>query len=149
MRKFREFKSQITRAEWDNDLSKWKIKVTKKQGDGTTLISENICDVFLGALNGAKVPDVEDFDLFTGRVFHSSAWPDDYQKEQWSKDRRAVIGSGASSIQIVPSIQPWAGSIDVYPSMDHPRTLDETQYITTTTPSTLSHKQVVYQDIAP
>ena len=45
---------------------------------------------------------------------HSSAWPVDYQKDQWETDRIAVIGTGASSLQIIPSIQLWAKSIDVF-----------------------------------
>ena len=45
---------------------------------------------------------------------HTAIWPKDYQKEEWKNDRVAVIGSGASSIQTVPTMQPHAKHIDVF-----------------------------------
>jgi hydroxyversicolorone monooxygenase len=47
-------------------------------------------------------------------VIHTARWPQDYQEEQWKNDRTAVIGSGASSIQTVPGMQPKAKHIDVF-----------------------------------
>lgn len=109
------FNSQIIRAEWNDDKGKWKIDVKKIDSGGR--ISQEFCDLFLyatGALNGAKWPEVEDLDLFQGKLIHSSAWPDDYQKEQWKNERVAVIGAGASSLQIVSSMQPWVKSIELF-----------------------------------
>lgn len=45
---------------------------------------------------------------------HTAVWPSDYQKEQWGNDRVAVIGSGASSIQTVPTMQPHTKHLDVF-----------------------------------
>lgn len=53
-------------------------------------------------------------DKFKGRVIHTARWPQDYQKEQWANDRVAVIGSGASSIQTVPGMQPHTKHIDIF-----------------------------------
>lgn len=116
LRKYMQFKSKITRAEWLDDVGKWKIEVTKNVGD-TEQISEEFSDVFLyatGALNGAKWPEVEDLDEFKGKMIHSSAWPDNYGKEQWKEERVAVIGVGASSVQIVSNIQPHVKSMDIF-----------------------------------
>lgn len=41
-------------------------------------------------------------------------WPEDYQKEQWKGEHVAVIGSGASSIQTVPGMQPYVSKMDVF-----------------------------------
>lgn len=59
-----------------------------------------------------QIPGLKD--KFKGRVCHTARWPADYQKEQWVNDRVAVIGSGASSIQTVPTMQPHAKHIDVF-----------------------------------
>jgi len=68
-----------------------------------------------GILNNPKWPDIPGLqDKFKGRVMHTAQWPDDYQKEQWQHDRVAVIGSGASSVQTVPGLQPFAKHIDVF-----------------------------------
>jgi hydroxyversicolorone monooxygenase len=45
---------------------------------------------------------------------HTARWPKDYQAEQWKNDRVAVIGSGASSIQTVPNMQPHVKHLDVF-----------------------------------
>ena len=47
-------------------------------------------------------------------MVHTARWPKDYQKEQWKNDRVAVIGSGASSIQTVPTMQPHAKHLDIF-----------------------------------
>lgn len=54
------------------------------------------------------------FDTFKGRVIHTALWEECYQKEQWANDRIAVIGSGASSVQVVPGIQPFCKHMDVF-----------------------------------
>ena len=45
---------------------------------------------------------------------HTAYWPKDYQKEQWENDRVSVIGSGASSIQTMPNMQPYVKHMDVF-----------------------------------
>jgi len=45
---------------------------------------------------------------------HTARWPQNYQKDEWKNDRVAVIGSGASSIQTVPAMQPFTKHIDVF-----------------------------------
>lgn len=39
------------------------------------------------------------------KVVHTAGWPDDYTKDQWGGENVVVIGSGASSIQTVPTMQ--------------------------------------------
>jgi cation diffusion facilitator CzcD-associated flavoprotein CzcO len=47
-------------------------------------------------------------------VADTARWPKDYQKEQWRDETVAIIGSGASSIQTLPVMQPHVKHIDVY-----------------------------------
>lgn len=51
---------------------------------------------------------------WTGRICHTAVWDKDYQAEQWKNDRIAIIGSGASSVQTVPNMQPHAKHLDVF-----------------------------------
>jgi len=48
------------------------------------------------------------------QIVHTARWPKDYQAEEWKTDRVAVIGSGASSIQTVPTMQPHVKHMDVF-----------------------------------
>lgn len=67
-----------------------------------------------GILNNFKWPAIKGIETFKGRIVHTATWPDDYQKEQWKNDRVAIIGSGASSIQTVPTMQPHTKHLDIF-----------------------------------
>ena len=75
------------------------------------------CDLLLyatGLLNNYKWPKIKGMEKFKGRVVHTAVWPKEYQEKEWENDRVAVIGSGASSIQTVPKMQPHAKHLDVF-----------------------------------
>ena len=48
-----------------------------------------------------SIPDFPGADTFKGQKFHSARWPQGYDP---TGKRVAVIGTGASAVQIVPSI---------------------------------------------
>ena len=58
-----------------------------------------------------RLPDIEGIDSFAGEVFHSARW--DHDADLRGK-RVAVIGTGASAIQIVPQLARTVGHLDVY-----------------------------------
>ena len=51
-------------------------------------------------LNHPITPNIEDIEPFKGQVIHTAEWPDNYGPEEWKVTRVAVIGAGASSVQI-------------------------------------------------
>lgn len=65
----------------------------------------------VGALCEPKLPDIEGIEDFEGTIFHSARW--DHDADLRGK-RVAVIGTGASAIQIIPKIAPIVGHLDVY-----------------------------------
>ena len=64
-----------------------------------------------GGLSEPKMPDIDGIDSFAGEIMHSARW--DHSVDLTGK-RVAVIGTGASAIQIVPEIAKVAGHLDVY-----------------------------------
>ena len=54
--------------------------------------------------------DAETFE----QIIHTANWPRDYDRAHWEKEHVAVLGSGASSIQVVPNMQPHVKSLDVF-----------------------------------
>jgi cation diffusion facilitator CzcD-associated flavoprotein CzcO len=64
-----------------------------------------------GALSDPKVPDIAGIDTFPGKVFHSARWDHDYDLRG---KRVAMIGTGASAIQIVPAIQPEVAHLTLF-----------------------------------
>lgn len=111
------FNTEVVRSEWQDNTGKWKVTLRQKTPSGESKEFEEECDLLLyatGILNNFKWPDIPGLDKFKGRVVHTAYWPEDYQKEQWKNDRVAVIGSGASSIQTVPNMQPYTKHMDIF-----------------------------------
>lgn len=90
------FGSQVERAHWDDDEFRWHVFTTTGQ---------EFCAQFLisgaGALHIPRLPDIDGRDDFAGAAFHSAQW--DHSIDLTGK-RVAVIGTGASAIQIVPEL---------------------------------------------
>ncbi|MGC0367543.1 4-hydroxyacetophenone monooxygenase [Rhodococcus sp. 27YEA15] len=65
----------------------------------------------VGILNRPKMPTLPGIEDFQGLAFHSSAWPEDLD----IRGRRvAIIGSGASAMQIVPAIVGDVGELTLF-----------------------------------
>jgi cyclohexanone monooxygenase len=92
-------------ATWDEKAQVWRVST----GNGE--ISADVVVSAAGALSDPKNPDIEGFDSFEGEVFHSAQWNHDYDL---TGKRVAVIGTGASAIQVVPEIASRVAHLDVY-----------------------------------
>ncbi len=98
------FGREITGLEWDG--TRW--AVTSADGD---VVHARAVVWGTGPLHLPSLPDVAGLDEFTGTVFHSSRWDHDHDLRG---KRVAVIGTGASSIQFVPQIQPEVASLTLF-----------------------------------
>ncbi len=99
------FGHEVTSASWDEAAGRWRIATTGGLLTARYLIAGT------GALTEPRLPAIPGLDAFGGTVMHSAAFDPD-----WSPDgqRVAVIGTGASAIQIVPEIQPRARQVTVF-----------------------------------
>jgi len=64
-----------------------------------------------GLLSQPKLPDIDGLDSFAGKVMHSAHW--DHQYEFQGK-RCAIIGTGASAVQIVPELADKVAQLSVF-----------------------------------
>jgi cation diffusion facilitator CzcD-associated flavoprotein CzcO len=91
------FGTTVTQARWDTSRAVWQIQTSRGDLDADVLISA------AGPLSEPSLPDIPGLAGFTGEVFHSARWNHDLDL---AGKRVAVVGTGASAIQIVPEIQP-------------------------------------------
>jgi cyclohexanone monooxygenase len=98
------FGTELERATWDDEAQVWRCRTTSGEVVARTLITGT------GGLSEPRLPGIEGIESFTGRLFHSARW--DHAADLAGK-RVAVIGTGASAIQIVPEVQQVAGHLDV------------------------------------
>lgn len=112
------FYTEVVGCYWNEEKGEWKVKLREAKPGVEPREFEEHCHLLLngtGILNNFKWPNIPGLkDKFKGRVVHTARWPEDYQKEQWKHDRVAVIGSGASSIQTVPTMQPHVKHMDIF-----------------------------------
>jgi cation diffusion facilitator CzcD-associated flavoprotein CzcO len=99
------FDTTVQDARWDEAAQVWQVSTSRGDLTADVLVSA------AGALSDPKNPDIDGFESFQGEVFHSARWNHDYDL---SGKRVAVIGTGASSIQIVPEVAQQVGHLDVY-----------------------------------
>jgi cation diffusion facilitator CzcD-associated flavoprotein CzcO len=88
---------ELLEAAWSDDEQRWQIETSQGPVSARYLIGAT------GLLSEPVIPDIPGLDRFEGAMFHSARWDHDHDIEG---KRVAVIGTGASAIQIVPRIQP-------------------------------------------
>ncbi len=104
------FSTTMTSAAWDENRERWRVRLI--DGDGaeretTTRILVSATGHFNQPM-AARFAGDEDFD---GRIVHTARWPDDLDLVGADV---AVIGTGASAVQLVPAIARQAGRVTVY-----------------------------------
>ncbi|PNS16197.1 Thiol-specific monooxygenase [Sphaceloma murrayae] len=104
-------KREVFDLAWDKQKSIWKIKTRHTE---TGEITEDEADFVLPALgrfNAWRLPDYPGLSDFKGTLRHTSNWDPSFDP----KDKNvAVIGNGASGIQLVPNLQRIANRVDHY-----------------------------------
>lgn len=90
------FGAQVTAATWDDDAATWTIELV----EGEPLVADVlICAT--GQLSEPAIPRIPGLDTFSGHHMHSAEWDDAVELRG---KRVAVVGGGASAIQLVPAI---------------------------------------------
>ena len=96
---------ELLDAEWDEEESLWHITTSRRQLDADVLVS---C---AGPLTEPIYPEVEGLDRFRGKTFHSNRWDHGHD---FAGECVAVVGTGASAVQIVPELQPLVEKLVVF-----------------------------------
>jgi cation diffusion facilitator CzcD-associated flavoprotein CzcO len=99
------FGAEVLSARWEDSQKAWRIETTRGTLSARVLVSG------MGAMSKPYVPPVPGLDAFEGTVFHSARWDHSHDLRG---SRVAVVGTGASSVQIVPSIQPIVERLHVF-----------------------------------
>jgi len=99
------FNSEVKMMTWDNEQLRWEIETSSGRLSADIVVSAT------GPLSDPRVPEIPGLDSFPGKVFHSARWDHDYDLRG---KRVAMVGTGASAIQIVPAIQPEVGRLTLF-----------------------------------
>ncbi|MGZ4703826.1 MAG: NAD(P)-binding domain-containing protein [Acidimicrobiales bacterium] len=104
------FETEVTSARYDEAEHTWAVEV--RGADGTTDVLEADAVISaVGQLNRPRLPDIPGRDSFGGVAMHSAQWIDETDLRG---KRVAVIGTGASAFQIVPTIAEEVAHLTVF-----------------------------------
>ncbi|GAB09988.1 putative flavin-containing monooxygenase [Gordonia araii NBRC 100433] len=106
LRRRMSFGEQIERAEWDEANSLWRVF----SEDGTERTARFLLTA-TGFLSQPHTPDIPGIRTFAGKVIHTTAWEDGHD---FTGERVAVIGTGATAVQLIPEIAKQAAELTVF-----------------------------------
>jgi 4-hydroxyacetophenone monooxygenase len=104
------FGTTVRRAEWDEHSQRWNVRVGTADGRDEVLHASVLLSC-VGAFNPPAVPDIPGLDSFAGPRFHTAQWPKGLDIRA---KKVAVVGSGASAMQVVPAIAPEVAKLTVF-----------------------------------
>jgi cation diffusion facilitator CzcD-associated flavoprotein CzcO len=105
VRRFLRFGHDVQRIDWDDAAQRWRLQTSQGEFTAQFVVAAP------GPLAEPRLPDLPGLASFAGPIFHTARWPEDLDL---AGRRVAVIGTGASVIQVVPAIQPRAASVVVF-----------------------------------
>jgi cation diffusion facilitator CzcD-associated flavoprotein CzcO len=97
---------EVARAEYDEAGAFWRVQAS----DGRTIVARHVV-LGGGALHRPSYPAIEGIERFRGATFHTARWNHALNLQG---QRVAVIGTGASAIQVVPELARLAGRLTLF-----------------------------------
>ncbi|KAF2170449.1 hypothetical protein M409DRAFT_64184 [Zasmidium cellare ATCC 36951] len=109
------FRTELKEIHWQQDSGLY----TLKTDHGHRIRAQFVIGA-AGSLHRPKLPDLPGLESFAGHSFHSSRWDYSYTGGDVSgnlarlQDKRvAIVGTGATAVQIVPHLADWAKKLYV------------------------------------
>ncbi len=100
------FGTEVVEARFDEDAGVWELSTDA----GDTFRARAVISG-VGGLVDPQLPDIKGIQSFRGELFHTARWNHDYDL---AGRRVAVIGTGASAVQVVPGIADQVARMHVY-----------------------------------
>lgn len=100
------FGHTVESARWDEDERHWVVSLRDRPS-----VSARFLVTATGFLSQPKLPDIEGIDTFGGTVIHTADWPDD---TDLAGRRTAIIGTGATAVQLIPEVARVAEHLTVF-----------------------------------
>lgn len=98
--------TEIVEARWDEARGVWTLTTADGETHEARVVVSGV-----GGLVDPALPDIKGLHSFAGEIFHTARWKHDYDL---TGRNVAVIGTGASAVQVVPSIAPQVAKLSVF-----------------------------------
>lgn len=110
LRDLTRFSTSVRSCRYDAATCRWHVELCGPDGRLETVIVDAIVNAG-GFVQRAKLPDIEGLADFSGPAMHTATWDRDVDL----RDKRvAVIGTGASGVQVIPAMADVAEHVTVF-----------------------------------
>ena len=103
-----QLNARVTSATWDELEDVWEVELESGQRARARFLIAAV-----GIFGATFVPPFEGTDRFQGEQFHTARWPTDHEPDFTGK-RVAIIGTGASGVQLTPHVAKRCGHLTVF-----------------------------------
>lgn len=100
------FAQEVSDCSWQENRGSWRVESASGE-----VVEADIAIVAAGFLSEPRVPEIAGIESFGGAIFHSAAWNHEHSL---AGERVAVVGTGASALQIIPCVQREAARLHVF-----------------------------------
>ncbi|KAM5342225.1 hypothetical protein ACJ41O_015256 [Fusarium nematophilum] len=119
------FRSEVKRAQWDDDTQLWTIRLTQQRGPAETQIDIEFQAQYVylaaGVLTRPHIPRIPGLPSFSGAIFHTARWnynvsggsPTDQKLTGLRGKKVAVIGTAATAVGVIPEVAKFAEELYV------------------------------------
>jgi cation diffusion facilitator CzcD-associated flavoprotein CzcO len=106
-----KFSKKIQHAQWHADEGKWVLRIQDLKTQENTEEKFDVLISAIGRFNAWRLPDYPGIEEYQGHLRHSSNWDPSFDPRGKTV---AVIGNGASGVQVVPELQKVVKHLDHY-----------------------------------
>ncbi|TQM31773.1 flavin-containing monooxygenase [Nocardia bhagyanarayanae] len=106
LRRRMRFGTVVDGARWDEENQHWVVSIA----GGETVTGRYLLTA-TGFLSQPYTPPFPGIESFAGKIIHTTAWEDDFDL---TGRRAAIIGTGATAVQLVPEVAEKAAALTVF-----------------------------------
>ena len=101
-----QLNTAVVAADWDEGQHLWRVVL-----DSGQTVSVRFVIGAVGGLEVPNLPDIPGIEDYSGKVVHTAKWDHDFD---YTGKRIAVIGTGATALQLIPELADVAGHLSVF-----------------------------------
>lgn len=108
--------TEVTELRWDERTRRWLVETDR----GDQIKARFIC-LAVGNMSKPKLPGIPGIEDFEGHSFHTCRWDYSYtggdpagNLVNLQTKKVAVVGTGATAVQVIPELAKWAGHLYVF-----------------------------------
>ncbi|MGZ4585230.1 MAG: flavin-containing monooxygenase [Mycobacterium sp.] len=111
LRRHLTLQTYVRRAQWNEGTRQWELQLQQANSDNVTTLRADVVVSAVGLFAAPKLPEIEGLTGYRGHLMHTSAWDPGVDL---AGRKVAVIGTGASAVQVVPELARIASAVTVF-----------------------------------